>query len=410
LKILQINNCHFRRGGADVVYLNTGHLLEKKGHKVIYFSKNDKRNIASSSEDYFINGADYFSGKLFKKIKNIFLFIYSIEAKQKLRRLLKENRPDIAHIHLYKGTLTPSILVELKKQSIPIIISLHDYGFLCPHNTFLDGKNNLCLRCIEHSAINCIINKCNRNNFWYSTISALEFVIHKYFFPFHKYFNIMLTVSEFSFKKHSMNKKYFGKLDLLYNFFPSLREIPSSQFQGTYFLFYGRLSLEKGLKTLLNAWTLKQRKCVLKIVGEGPLFSEISAEVKRYSNFSIEVLGYCDGSKLLNLIRESSFIIVPSEWYENNPMTVVEAFALGKPVIGANIGGIPELVKDNENGFLFKSKNIEELSNVIEKAGNLNKSEYLRLSSAARKFALDHFDEDVHYHKLVSLYEKALQN
>jgi glycosyltransferase involved in cell wall biosynthesis len=410
MKILQINNCHYRRGGADVVYLNTGLLLEKMGHTVVHFSKTNNRNLPSAYEEYFLEDINFFPSNFWAKFKNIFRFLYSFEAKQKLGRLLKETKPDIAHIHFYKGTLTPAILAKLKKYGIPVIITLHDWGLLCPHNTFLDGKNNLCVRCINKSAVNCIIHKCNRNNLWYSIISALEFSIHKYFFPFQKYFDVLITVSEFGFKKHSLNKKYFEKLELLYNFYPALKETTTSKVQGSYFLFYGRLSSEKGIITLINAWLLTKRKGVLKIVGEGPLFDKIASDAKRDQNCSIEVQGYCDGDKLLTLIGDSSFVIVPSEWYENNPLTIIEAFALGKPVIGANIGGIPELIIDNENGFLFESRSVEELSNAIAKAEKLNHSEYMRLSLAARQFALNNFEEAEHYDKLISIYEKAIKN
>jgi len=408
MKILQINNCHYRRGGADVVYLNTGELLEKMGHEVLYFSQKTKDNLNTESAKYFVGNIDFFKISAIQKLLLTPRFFFSFEAKKNLEALIKNEKPDIAHIHLYKGTLTPSILITLKKNKIPTVITLHDYGFLCPHNLFIDGKNRICERCINHSAFNCIIHKCNRNNLFLSTISAFEYLFHKYFIPFENYFDRIILPSKFSYEKHVRIKKINHKLNHLYNFYPNLNNTHINKNKGSYFLFYGRLSEEKGLLTLIDTWLTSKSENKLKIVGTGPLSNFVKERIDQAEAKNIELLGFKHGTELADLIKNSSFVIVPSEWYENNPLTVIEAYSFGKPVIASNIGGIPEIVKDNSTGYLFEMKNVSQMKSTIEKSSQISQSEYERLSINARKFAEDNFCEDDHYNKLIEIYSQTI--
>ena len=406
MKILQINNIHYRRGGADIVYLNTGKLLENHGHDVLYFSQKNVKNETTNSNDYFIKETNYFDKSLINKIYSIPRFFYSDESKRQLSKLINELKPDIAHIHLYKGTLTPSILEVLKINNVPIIISLHDYGLLCPHNLMLDGKMNICTRCVNGSALNCITNKCNRNNLLLSTVSSLEYIFHKAFFPFDKYFDKIITVSKFGQQMHQKSKSLFDKILHLYNFYPDLNQTEINTKKGNYILYFGRLSAEKGVETLFNAWLMKERKAQLKIVGTGELYEELNK--KSIGISSIEMLGFKSGDELNKLIKEASFIIVPSEWYENNPLTIIEAYANGKPVIGCNVGGIPEIINDGDTGFLFEMGSVDDLSDKITKAETIDEEEYYRLSTNARKFADEHFSEESHYNSLLSIYKEVI--
>jgi glycosyltransferase involved in cell wall biosynthesis len=408
MKILQINNIHFRRGGADIVYLNTGELLEKYGHNVFYFSQKNERNDVVNSDDYFINETNYFDKSLIKKIQSIPRFFYSEESKNQLSKLISELNPDIAHIHLYKGTLTPSILEVLKHKKIPIIISLHDYGLLCPHNLMLDGKMNICTRCVNGSPFNCITNKCNRNNLLLSAVSSFEYIFHKTFFPFDKYFDNIIAVSKFGLQMHQKSESLYDKIVHIYNFYPNLNQTKINSNKGDYFLYFGRLSSEKGIKTLFSAWLKEKRKSKLKVVGTGELFDELN--VLTFENSSIEMLGFKSGVELNTLIKEASFIVVPSEWYENNPLTIIEAYANGKPVIGSNVGGIPEIINDGDTGYLFDMGSINDLSDKITKAESIDDLEYYRLSTNARKFANEHFSEESHYQSLISIYEDLIRS
>ena len=208
MKVLQINNCHFSRGGADVVYLNTGKLLEVNGDEVYYFSVLNEQNEQTKFGEYFVQRIDYVNESLFKKLFYFFRFFYSREAGLKLAKLLKVYRPHIAHVHLYKGGLTPSILKVLKKENIPVVITLHDYGFLDPHNLLLDGNLEISEKCINGSVFNCVREKSNRNSYLLSLVSTLEYIFNAKLFPYERYFDAFLAVSKFSQKLHLKSKKF----------------------------------------------------------------------------------------------------------------------------------------------------------------------------------------------------------
>lgn len=410
MRILQINNTHYRRGGADVVYLNTGNLLEKHGHEVFYFSQKSKYNIKCKTEGYFIEEIEFFSRNILKNILFFPKFIYSKNASNKLEELLKIFNPEIAHIHTYKGVLTPSILKKLKKYSIPVVISLHDFGFLCPHNSFLDGKQRICTKCNDTlNPLHCIINRCNRNNIVLSSISALEYILHKYLFPFSKYFSHLIGVSLFIFDLHYKKNEFRNKISHLYNFYPNSSNVGSSKYRGKYFLFYGRLSKEKGIMTLLEAWKELDNCLRLKIAGDGILKRSVELFIKENGLLNVEYVGFKEKDEMNELIQDASFIIVPSEWYENNPLTIIEAYANGKPVIASNVGGIPEIVRENETGYLFQMSNSVQLAKTILKAHNLDDKEYSKISLNAKLFAEKNFDDENHYKSLINLYYQLIK-
>jgi glycosyltransferase involved in cell wall biosynthesis len=333
-------------------------------------------------------------------------FLYSKSVARKLEQLINDKQPDIAHIHFYKGALTPSILTTLKKHNIPAVFTLHDYGLLCPHNLFLDGKRKICTKCLDSNhSLNCLLNKCNRNNLFYSTISTFDYFFHKSFIPFHKYFAQYISVSQFNYNLHTKRNVLKKRLSLLYNFFPELNNIKPQYKRGDYFLYYGRLSKEKGIMTLLKAWAKLNSKFILKIVGDGPQKEEILFFIKEKHLTNIHYIGFKQKNELPEIIKNASFVIVPSEWYENNPLTIVEAYSYGKPVIGSKIGGIPEIVVNGKTGYLFNFGNYEELSTIINQTLSLSENRYIEMAKNAREFAERTFLPEMHYQALVRIYE-----
>lgn len=407
MRILQINNCHYRRGGADVVYLNTGELLQKNGNEVFYFSQKNANNNFANTADFFVDEVSFFDKSLLQKMRFVPKFFNSSEAKIKLNQLLDAIKPDIAHIHLYKGVLTSSILSKLKQRKIPVVITLHDFGLLCPHNIFLDGKMNLCMRCVNGTPLNCIIHKCNRNNLVLSAFSSFEFIYQSNLFPFQKYFNTIISVSNFSRSVHLESRKIKKSFYKLYNFFPDLNNITLQNEKGIYFLYFGRLSEEKGVATLLKAWRMKPRKRKLILVGTGEIYELLLREV---IPSDIELAGFKSGKELEQIIGNAYFSIVPSEVYENNPLTIIESYAFGKPVIGANVGGIPEIIKNGKTGFLFEMKNADDLSEKIALAEEMNDIDYSVFSNNARKFAEANFSPEKHYSELMKIYMETIDN
>lgn len=168
--------------------------------------------------------------------------------------------------------------------------------------------------------------------------------------------------------------------------------------------FFGRISEEKGIPTLLKA-ICKLPDVKLKLAGTGPLLDSLKAQCPPNAEF----LGFKQGKELQSLIHGASFVIVPSEWYENNPMTIIESYTIGTPVIGSDIAGIPELIDEGDTGFTFKPKSPEDLRSVISKALNINEERYEEMVKNCRAFAETNFSETEHYKKLIYIYQSVIE-
>jgi glycosyltransferase involved in cell wall biosynthesis len=401
MRILLINRKHFIDGGADRVYLNTGKLLEDNGHNVAYFSTVNDKNLYTDYNKYFIDNIKPRQGTLLSKIQTVKKYLYNDEVFVKLKKLIKDFKPDVAHIHLFYGALSSSILYTLKDNRIPIVITIHDYRLLCPVNSMLDKQGHICEKCINDRFYNCIVKRCSEGNIFQSTVVTAEAYMRKFLVDPLKYIDHFIFVSQFSKDKHiSFNNRYKEKSSHLYNFSDSFEN--PKVIKGDYLFYYGRLSKEKGVLNLINS--VKKTNSKLIIAGDGPQRELVLNEIRGFSN--IEYVGFQSGAELNDLIVKSSFIVVPSEWYENNPMTIVESFFLGKPVIGSNIGGIPELLTNN-TGFIFESANELSLCNVIQLSEIMTKEEYEMVSHNCINFAMEHFNKTNHLKELIEIYKKV---
>ena len=407
MRILQINNTHSIKGGADRVYFNTGKLMASFGHDVSYFSTFENDIEKSEFSKYFIRFKNKREAGFFSKLSSVKDYIYNNHAYDNLSKLIHDFQPEIAHVHLFCGGLSLSILKALKKYDIPIVQSVHDYRLLCPANAFLDANNQICEKCYNRSYYQCAVKQCVDRNFFYSSMVSIEAYFRKYFINPIEYIDHFLFVSQFAKNKHiDFDDRFRTKSDHQFNFTylpPSTKVIYPEK---KYLLFYGRLSVEKGLTTLLSA--IEDVDIDLKIVGTGPQYN-VALEYSR-THENIHVLGYKSGSELDELIANAYFIVVPSEWYENNPMTILEAYSVNKPVIGARIGGIPEIVHDHKTGFLFESRNTEDLTQSIRKAMDMTEPEYIEMASAARRFAEENFSPEIHYEKLLFIYSNLISH
>jgi glycosyltransferase involved in cell wall biosynthesis len=405
MRILLINSYHYRKGGADAVYFNTARLLEQNGHEVFFFSTKNNENVPYKFEGYFANNFDYREMSFVKKILAIKSFFYNEDTSAKLLRFINEIKPELIHIHLFMGGLSSSILTVIKKKDIPVLHSVHDYRLICPAYLFIDGNNKVCEKCVDGFYLHCIINKCSGNNLSQSSILATDAYFRKYFVKPINYIDHFIFVSKFIQNKHiEFNSKFEAKASVLYNFNPEINSIVPCHKKGNYFLYFGRISREKGIITLIQA--ASRAELSLKIVGTGPMYDQLKEEKSE----NVEFLGYKTGEELWSLIRNASFIVVPSEWYENNPLTIVEAYSFGKPVIGARIGGIPEIVEENITGYLFDPGNISALVNILLQADRLSSGEYQNMSKHARLFAEYNFNPENHYKELIGIYKDVIAN
>lgn len=394
MKILQINNNHYRKSGTDTVYLNLIELLRKHGHDVTAFSFYNNENLTENSNNYFVNNSPF--NKTFGKF-------YSLSAKRNIEKLIIEQKPDIAHFHNIIGGLSFSILPVLKRYKIPVIATFHGFKYLCPAYVFINGKGEICEDCKVGKYYNCFINNCAPEGRLKSAALAIESYGRDLFFPFTKYVDKYIFLSKFFLNKYC---EYYptitNKSVFIYNFLDKIHTSMKIT-KGDYFLYFGRLDREKGIYTLIEAFS-NNKELKLKIIGDG----ELSECLKQNKLPNIEFLGFKDWAALKEYLVNASFIIVPSECYENNPMTIIESYSLGKPVIASNIGGIPEIVLHGKTGYIFEPKNVNELSDILKTANHLDEKSYTQLSQNSIKFAQENFSSENFYNKINDVYNSIV--
>lgn len=409
MKTLLIDVYNFNKGGAETVCFNTGKLLEEHGHEVVYFTLKWKDNRPSPQSKYFPESKETRRGPL-KQVKNLVNYFYHFEAAKKIEQLIIDEKPDVAHIHLMWGQITPSIFPVFKKYSIPVLFTVHDYRIVCPAYTFRDGNGKICEACKGRFFYKCFTHTCCKGSKLMSAVMAAEQYFRNAFFNPAKYIDGFIYVSNFA---RNIQEKYMPSLKskpniTLYNFSTSIVSEPKTMPTDKYFLFFGRLSYEKGVMTLLKAFK-ELPQCSLKVVGTGPKEEELKAFARDNGMKNVTFLGYKTGKELTDLVSNAYFVIVPSEWYENNPMTIIEAYSVGTPVIGARIGGIPEIVVDGQTGFQFESGNVAALRNTVLKADAIDGKTYTEFGQGTINFANENLSKDSYWRKLVVFYDRFVQ-
>ena len=403
MKILQINKYHYLRGGPETVYFNTCKLLTEHGHSVVHFSMKNEQDLESPTREFFPESFELRNGSFFEKLRKSFRFFYNREAKKKLEQLIVQEKPDVAQIHLYNNSLSVSIFTILKKYNIPVVLILHDHRSLCPSSLFL-SKGKLCEKCKKSLYLNCTFHKCFQKNLLHSFMLTLEIWQREFFFKLDKYVDEYLFISKFQREMHfSYHTYYEAKSNRQYNFIPEIEQIKPSATRGNYYLFVGGIVEAKGIVTLVET-ARKMNNYLFKVAGTGPLLEEL----RKTAPDNVEFLGFKTGTELENLIRNSFFTMTLSEGVENSPMTIIESYSHGKPCIACRIGGIPELVIDNETGFLVETKSVDDLMEKIKYTQTLSDEEYMRMSLNARNFAENSFNPEQYYQSLMVLYNKAI--
>jgi len=412
LKIALVNKFFFLKGGADRVMFDEADVLEKNGHEVVFFSMKHPNNIRNYElEEHFVDYVELSQlGKeygWFKKLKISLDIIYNRKNRENFEKFLLETKPDIIHCHNITSQISPSILHTAKKLNIPVVLTLHDYSLICPCYTLLKSGKEVCreIKCSKGNYLNCFINKCTKNSFKASFIHAMQGYFN-YFTGVYKK-NIIKFISPSIFLKNIFLQDGFKKehIEIVPNFVDIEKYTPSFQDKG-FFLFAGRLSYEKGLFTLLKAFESLPKSC-LKILGTGPIGSELRDYAIKKGLNNVEFLGYKSGEELKEYYKNCKAVIIPSEWYENAPITILEAFAFAKPVIGSKIGGITEMIEHLTNGCLFEAGNHQELSDYIQKL-NSDSSLAMELGKNARQKAENQYDAQFHYKKLMAVYQAAI--
>ena len=408
MKILMVHKFYYVEGGAERYVFNVSDLLQEKGHVVIPFAMQDDRNFDSDYADFFSDrfGPDllFSTRNPFKRLSIAKRIIFNRQAQEKLAQLIEETRPDFAHVHSIYHHLSPSVLFTLKQYNLPVLLTLHDYKMVCPNYIFLDGKRQVCEACRGKQFWHATAKKCFRDSYAASALVSAEAYVNKRKKSYHDNVDLFVSPSKFLADKIS-SYGYADKSVVVQPYTLDLNAYEPCYEPSDYFVFMGRLTHEKGVHFLLDA--AKQIKGAdLYVLGTGPLEQELRDRVERENLANVKMLGYKSGDELRDIVRRAKFTVITSEWHDNSPLVIYESLSLGNPVVGARMGGIPELIKEGEDGFVFDRgdqetfiKHVQYLIDHPEQAMQMGKN--------ARQKAERLYGFDQHYAQLLQLYEKT---
>ena len=364
MKILMINKFLYPNGGSETYIIKLGEALEKHGHEVQFFGMDNPGRTLSNAIGSYTEDMDFHNGGFLNKLSYPIKTIYSTEARKKIRLVLDDFKPDVCHINNFNYQLTPSIILEIDKwrkesgHKCKIVYTAHDCQLVCPnHMAFIPSKKETCLKCVKGDFFNCTKNRCIHGSMLKSLIGTAE----AGYWNIRKVYGLLDTIiccSEFMKSLLDNNPILRDKTVALHNFISTeAKEQPEKE---EYVLYFGRYSFEKGMENLIEVCKALPEVFFI-FAGRGDYEDKIS----KLPN--VKNIGFKSGDALNKLISMARFSVYPSIWYENCPYSVMESIALGTPVVGADSGGIPELIEDGVTGKLFESGNTEELINIVKK-------------------------------------------
>lgn len=399
MRILLVNKFHWMKGGSETYYFGLGKMLKEHGHKVAYFSMEDEKNIKTGDIEYFVETSDMNS----KNITKALSVIYNKKNKKKMEEALDDFKPDIVHLNNFQRQLSASIIEPCVKRNIPIVFTAHDAQAVCPAITMMDKNKNVCDKCLKGKYKNCTKNKCVKNSTLKSLLGALEGRYYRKHKIYTDKINYIITPSEFLRKIFINDGISEDKVKTIHNFV-DMEDIDISSKVGDYALFVGRISKEKGIMNLLKVF--KNVNGILYIAGDGPEKEEVINFIKENKmDKKVKLLGFLNKQEVVNYVKNSRFVVLPSICNENCPYSIIEALILGKTVIASNVGGVPELVKDKENGLIYKYDDIEDLTNKLNRLFEDDKlvKEYSKNAKEESK----EYSVDSYYNKLINIYGKV---
>lgn len=398
-RLLNVNSYHYPRGGADKVYFEHAALMASQGWGNAFFAMKHPRNLPSEWSRHFVDeiefGHDY---SPLEKLRKAATAVWSLEARRRLRALLQDFAPDVAHLHNIYHHLSPSILPVLAQAGVPSVLTAHDLKLACPNNKMYAG-DAICERCRGGRYLSVVTQRCMKDSLALSTVVALEAWLHRALGSY-EHVDRIVVPSRFFIDKFVEWGWPRERLVHVPNWVDCDGTVPAYR-PGDYFLYIGRLAIEKGVDTLVKAALAAGVR--LRVAGDGPMRSTLAAMIAPAPG-QVELMGHCSGESLAGLVRGARAVVVPSQWYENAPLSVLESFAAGKPVIGAQIGGIPELIDAGETGWLFKPGDVDALATTLGRVQATPDEAIARMGRAARRRAALDFSRDRYLTSMLAVY------
>lgn len=412
MRILLVNKFHYLNGGSEKYYFELGKLLKKHGNEVAYFSMKDDRNIKTGEKEYFVEKIDLNTGSKLKALD----VIYSKENYKKMQEAIDDFKPDVVHLNNFQRQLSESIVECCRDNNIPMVFTAHDVQAICPAISMLDSEKNICEKCINGKYMNCFKKKCVKNSTLKSLLGAYEGNYYRRKKVYTKKIKNIITPSIFYKNKLIEDGIQEDKIKAIHNFI-NLEEYNLKVEDEGYALYSGRLAKEKGILNLVEAFSNliinnknndKLKNIKLYIAGNGPEKENIERTIKENKlEDKIILLGYLNQKDLKEYTRKCGFLVIPSIWYENGPYSVIETQSIGKAIIGANIGGIPEMVINNENGLTYKYNDVKELEEKMKRLfSDIELREKFR--NNAKKFAIKEYSPENYYEKIEKIYKNVI--
>ena len=388
MKILLSNKFYYRRGGDCIYMLNLEQLLKEHGHEVAVFAMDYPENLDTPWKKYFPSNMN--------KLMALTRPFGSQEVKRKFGRLLDDFNPDVVHINNVHTQLSPVIAELARKRCIKVVWTLHDYKLLCPRYDCLRDGKEICEKCFGGDKTPCKIYRCMKGSRLASEVGYREAVMWNRE-RLEACTDLFICPSGFMAEKMAQGGFRKEKLKVLCNFIDTKKCRKDNYDKEDYYCYVGRLSHEKGVATLIEAAARLPYR--LKVIGGGPLSEELKIKNEQLKG-NVEFLGFRQWDDIKNIVGKARFTVIPSEWYENNPLSVIEAQCLGTPVLGARIGGIPELIDEGRNGMTFESGNTNDLTEKIKTMFDV-KFDYKGIADVAMK----HYNAENYYKEIMKIYE-----
>lgn len=406
---MQINKFWRVRGGSERYVFELSRMLEGRGHEIVPFAMQDGNNEPSRFSSLFVSPvelADPYRLSMIRRIGTASRILYSKEANSRISVLTDLSDPDIAHMHNIYHHLSPSILPPLVDRGVGTVMTIHDYKLVCPALRHYNSKG-ICEKCRPLHYGPCIRGKCVKESLAASALCAVEMFFHDFRHAYTDRIDRFIAPSEFVAQRLLGRGIEEEKVAVIPNFVDTERWQPSEDGAGDYILFTGRLSEEKGIETLIRAIAALP-DVPLKVVGAGMLNHQMRSLAAELGADNVEFIGFKNEDEVRRLVRGSRFVCVPSEWFENAPMSALEAFACGKPVVGSNIGGIPEMVRDGQTGLLAEPGDVDGLSAAIDKLWH-DEELCLEMGRAARTMAENEYSPEIHYQQINETYKQVIR-
>lgn len=384
MRVLTVHNYYQQPGGEEQIFATESALLESYGHEVTRYTLNNDE--IATTNPLILAKKTLWNGQVYRD----------------LRSLIRKTKPQVAHFHNTFPLISPSAYYAAKDEGVAVVQTLHNYRLLCPNALFF-REGRVCEDCLGKVPISGIIHGCYRGSRSASAMTAATTTFHSLIGTWTKAVDVFIVYSQFAVDKFVQGGIPAEKIVFKTNF---LHPAPQPEKgEGGYGLFVGRLSVEKGLGIMLDAWRQLGGRIPLKILGDGPMSGLVTEAAKEMPE--IEWLGRRPFEEVYDIVGKAAFLILPSEWYETFGRVAIEAFAKGTPVVASNIGAIAELIEHGYNGLLFRPSDSNDLADKINWLLD-HPQELKQMRSAARSEFDRKYTANDNCKRLIEIYETAI--